>query len=685
MADSATALTSGPLANSKGVAITRKVSRLLDVASNEHLWQVLEYVSEKNFVPAVTHPSSETGTTQPSPIITQPSQAPRPLKNAMEDRVLALHAAYLTEFQKVRDSYREVAKHVKQLDDCSAKLAATLSEHRQHAEVVLQSIGVLRAEQDEVRQNAAQVQRFMDQYSLTNEEINLLKSGEMQGAFLETLNKVKSIHRSCKELLAANHHQAAVEIMESMYLIQVAAVERLTKHLLNQCSEIMAHDIPDVTDVFVGLVRTVYDRPAQWAKVMHEMARVRKTSVLRRYYELMTKGSARVGRPLESMSHDPIRFFGDLFAWLHQCLAEESDLFDNFFHSASGHGAHQPSSAGTSPTEPSASGTFAAQLNVPLSKEELLDIVFEGLCKHIRTKLEGAFDQHRKVLNGSTQALHAAVVGAFQLDGILLYFVTKTSPLLGSSASLTKLLANAKLDNLKNFYDLLKAATLRLTQLRIRDVSVPGEIGDVLRILKQMMDSMDASLVPYGEREKEFAPVLGAITDPLLALVQQPNNPSLEGLSDETRRCVLRINVLSALHLAVVGFSFAAARQQKIKGLLETEIASLTTASANRMLSNFGFDGNSLSPDAAWGAMQQLYSYTATSGTLPMPHLDGIQSIRTREAMQAAAIEQVCTAYESWFRSTAPIPSVDPSAIEPRKLRVMLDADASAAKRGSGA
>jgi conserved oligomeric Golgi complex subunit 6 len=656
-------------ASSRSVAISRKVNRLLDVTVNDQFWQILQYISDQCPEATVT-----SGTGSSSGSSTQNRSATnKPVKAALEDRVLALHQTYLERFSKLNNAYQHVSAVIQRMDETSAAMEAAAAERRAESEELVASVGILRAELDEIHQKEAQIKRFMEQYSLTQDETSLLRTGDINAAFLDTLNKVRTIHRSCRDLLASNHQQAAVEIMESMYLLQVTAVDRLVKHLLNTVSEVMAHDLPDVTDVLIGSLRAIEDRPAQWSKVMFEVSRVRKTAVLRRFYDLLTKGSARTGRPLETISGDVVRFFGDLFAWLHQCIAEESDLLDTFIPSALSSSARSGSHSrtGTSPTD-----SHLTTSSSVASKSELMDVIFEVLCKHIKTRLESALDQRKVLSSGGPQALNSAIVTYFQLDGIFGYFSSKTNEILGGSASLSTLIAHGKLEVLRTFFDLLKQATQRLGHVRVREVGVPAEVQELLRVLKSMMDHMDLSLVAHNDREGEFAPVLGAVVDPVIAMLNSQQQTEL----DDARRLLLKINVLSSVQSCLTGYSFTAQRNKAISDMVAHDTTSFIDFSTSKILASFGFDQQHLSSDPAVAlqTLQQFYSYTATAGALPIAHIESFQSVRLRESIASRITENVCSVYDQRFHATPAVGTVDRASFEPRKLRVMLDASSAA-------
>lgn len=117
-------------------------------------------------------------------------------------------------------------------------------------------------------------------------------------------------------------------------------------------------DVPEVSRLFLRTAHVLRaESVLHWSRVLTAMAQLRASSVLRRYFHLMTTGSARttaprwgrsaaaaaaeeeeesrdgaVSRPLEAALNDPLYFFGALFAWLHQAMVEEDEFLALFDH-----------------------------------------------------------------------------------------------------------------------------------------------------------------------------------------------------------------------------------------------------------------------------------------------------------------------------------------------------------------
>ena len=62
---------------------------------------------------------------------------------------------------------------------------------------------------------------------------------------------------------------------------------------------------------------------------LDEFSSARRTAVVRAFIDAMTRGGVMGGtknsRPIELHSHDPLRYLGDMLAWVHQACASERE------------------------------------------------------------------------------------------------------------------------------------------------------------------------------------------------------------------------------------------------------------------------------------------------------------------------------------------------------------------------
>jgi hypothetical protein len=62
------------------------------------------------------------------------------------------------------------------------------------------------------------------------------------------------------------------------------------------------------------------------------MANIRRHSVARAFIDALTRGGpGGTPRPIELQAYDPIRYTGDMLAWVHQAAASEREILEGLF------------------------------------------------------------------------------------------------------------------------------------------------------------------------------------------------------------------------------------------------------------------------------------------------------------------------------------------------------------------
>lgn len=65
---------------------------------------------------------------------------------------------------------------------------------------------------------------------------------------------------------------------------------------------------------------------------MMVLGTTRSSSILNLFLDALTRGGPNgLPRPIELHAHDPIRYIGDMLAWLHQAMAGEREFLESLF------------------------------------------------------------------------------------------------------------------------------------------------------------------------------------------------------------------------------------------------------------------------------------------------------------------------------------------------------------------
>ena len=83
----------------------------------------------------------------------------------------------------------------------------------------------------------------------------------------------------------------------------------------------MLAESPEIGSLLVEALAALSERKTLLNYTMDEFCMVRKGVVSRGFIDALTRGSGGSGnsvKPIEMHAHDPVRYIGDMLAWIHQ-------------------------------------------------------------------------------------------------------------------------------------------------------------------------------------------------------------------------------------------------------------------------------------------------------------------------------------------------------------------------------
>ena len=614
--------------------LTRKLKKVLDVPMDDNMRASLAAISD---VYALSNDDTQTH---------QEVTERRNLRSALESRTLALHATFLQEFQKVAEQFDRVAADVDTLSTSCNSMSTALKTTRANSITMTDQLAVLQNELDEAKAKEDQVKSFLARFHLTAEEKAVLHR-DVSPQFFSVLDKVKDIHSHCVELLNAQHQQAGVEVMEMTHIQQTQGYEKLNRWVHHQTQTIMTHDVPDIPTLYVRAMHSLKDRSALWCSCMRDIAQIRRTTLVRKLFTILTRGE---DEAQPSGGAENLQSIASVLAWVHQSVAEEADLLDNFFSNEK--------ALSDSTSLRSSVGNVGEKI-FEVSRADLLDTVFEGLVRHLRLRIERALEA-TPIANEET-----SLVFFFKLESILQFYCAMVTPLLGKSAALSQLLGDLKLATLKSFFDVLKKVSDHIIGSTCQpgpDLAPPPLMYESLAKLRLMMDTLADSLTPPEERESEFGAVISGIIEPLLKVLER-----VESL-DSSSKCTLTVNCLYLIVTTFAEQPFTRTKALLVKERLDNEVQLLVSLQADALLRRSGLNDvhakilshretapehrqplssySVTSVDSIQESVQTFYKFMYTLGSVTFPLSQRIQAAPLKAQVNQDTIKAICDAYD---------------------------------------
>jgi hypothetical protein len=106
---------------------------------------------------------------------------------------------------------------------------------------------------------------------------------------------------------------------------------------------------------------------------LDEIASARHDAVARAFINALTRGGpGGTPRPIELQAPDPLRYIGDMLAWVHQACAGEKEMLESLFQKNS-----------------DKDNLTGITIQVSGTIDDLLDCAMDGTCRPLKVKKMG--------------------------------------------------------------------------------------------------------------------------------------------------------------------------------------------------------------------------------------------------------------------------------------------------------
>lgn len=261
---------------------------------------------------------------------------------------------------------------------------------------------------------------------------------------------------------------------------------------------------------------------------------------MRRFVVALTRGGPNgIPRPIELHAHDPVRYCGDMLAWVHQAIATENEFFRVLFDGDLEFVAHAVDEISAAAAADSENGVGTEEPEPVTKSVSMVGKAFEGVARPLQVRIE------------QTLTSQLGIVVAYKLVLLLAFYDHKFATLVPGSA-ISRALAHCRAAANRTFrqqFQLLVDAVASSAQDYSTNLSATHATLDASQRLVALLEVFQTSLVPADEKEGDLAPLF----DGLLPAVAQMCERSVRGL-DATDALVFKVNNLSCIQVPLARF-----------------------------------------------------------------------------------------------------------------------------------
>lgn len=535
----------------------------------------------------------------------------RNLRGDIEKRSLAINESFEGAFRDVKQQLDAVHADIEQMSRCCTEMTSRLKSARDQTSDLISKTTTLQAESQRIQMKETVADAFISRFQLKPDEVQSLKgtrNGPISETFFEALSRVKEIHKDCKLLLRTKQQTAGLQIMEAMALHLESSYEKLYRWSQDECRGLTG-DLPDISNKLSRAMAALQDRPVLFKYTLDEYGTARRTAVVRCFIDALTRGGpGGTPRPIELHSHDPVRYVGDMLAWLHQAIASEKELLHSLLRNSS-----------------------STDDNI---QKEILSHITEGVCRPFKVRVEQVI------------VSEPGAVMLFSLANILKFYGTTIGSLIDEDASVTVTILDMNALALKMFYNSLNCHASKLLEkieLPPPDLSPTESLRETMSLLRDVLTCHDASVIPLDARQADYSRIISCLVDPLIQMCSM--SASHLNASD---MAAYMINCIHQIQSTLAVYEFTDKHIEMLAGQTEAHLDTLISEQASFILARSGVGNlytvyqenrgqrvalsslHGMDPQSVKDAMAKFDKYLSCPDSLVMPQCNLLRTTRLR-------------------------------------------------------
>lgn len=527
---------------------------------------------------------------------------------------------------------RRIGSAISSLNNYCADMRSHIAAANRETEPVLEEATNLMTQRKQVENKQQILQAFNAHFIISEEEATVLTSTAepVNEEFFQVLTRVKKIHHDCQVLLGTEDQRLGLEVLEKSSKQLNAAFQKLYRWIQREFKTLDLEN-PQISASVRRSLRVLAERPTLFQSCLDSFAEARETILSDSFHAALTGSASEAEhiatKPIEFHAHDPLRYIGDMLAWVHSTTVSEREALENLFIS-DGEEIKRSIQEGLE-SEPWLRDEDAEIFDGKKALNQLVSRDLTSVARVLRQRTEQVVQSHDD----------AAL--AYKIANLIGFYKSTFIRLLGSESEVLEI------------FDTLEASAMRQFRSNMRDyvaavqsdlakpppdLSPPDFLEDALQMLKVLAKSYDTSAAGTDDQAQGFYAVLAEALDPFMS-----GCVNLQKGLEQPESAIFAINCLFAAKDALSTYTFASERVEEMEDTIKEQVAQLVDYQHQYLLHESGLitllealevikdTAESLKtiptlepfkPDALVGASQQLDEF------LPSALIDAAENLK---------------------------------------------------------
>ncbi|KXN84526.1 Conserved oligomeric Golgi complex subunit 6 [Leucoagaricus sp. SymC.cos] len=578
------------------------------------------------------------------------ARARKHLRRDMEKKLAEGSRQFLKALGEVDQKLNDLQVHLSAMRVSCDEAEAQLNLTEESSRTLLERAGNLRDERKEVEDKKSIIDLFLARFTLTEKEIEIIKSRDTPIGlrFFQTMDKTEKIRDDCRVLMGGEDGptQSGMDIIAatSSYLEQ--GYEKLLRWTSNEFRQIGREMQIEVNATLREAIKRLRKRPELLTEALTNLSETRQATLLSFFLTALTRGGpSGLPRPIELHAHDPMRYVGDMLAWIHQGIAAEQEFLESLFDLKAAQrmvGSVRQFGSGGEEEE---------------WIQELLDLAVGKVCVPLKMRVQ------------QTVRSQESSIVSYKIANLLQFYLFTMRRTIGDQAILITTLQDVTDLAYKVFYESIQTQgrALARIQLDADDPSLdpPLAILDHAQILRDIMAVYQSSLIgdeDENDLQAGFSKVLDIMIDPVVDTCAAASERK-KHMRPRWDQAVFMLNCLSYLLTVLEPFLFTSGKQDMVHNLLDIRIAALIDEHFINIMNDAGIYQSyqtcrnrtsdeplsrvpTMRPVDLQRALRSFSTWLSGSEVLHSPRLSHLVGQKLHERVHQDALRRVAKAYK---------------------------------------
>ncbi|KAH7410215.1 oligomeric Golgi complex subunit 6 [Phaeosphaeria sp. MPI-PUGE-AT-0046c] len=488
----------------------------------------------------------------------------RQIRLHVQKEVIQCNGEIVQDFGEVAAQLRRIGSAISSLNSYCADMRSHIAAANRETEPVLEEATSLMTQRKQVENKQQILQAFNSHFIISEEETTVLTSTAepVNEEFFQVLTRVKKIHHDCQVLLGTEDQRLGLEVLERSSKQLNAAFQKLYRWIQREFKTLDLEN-PQISASVRRSLRVLAERPTLFQSCLDSFAEARETILSDSFHAALTGSASEAEhiatKPIEFHAHDPLRYIGDMLAWVHSTTVSEREALENLFIS-DGEEIKRSIQEGLE-SEPWLRDEDTEIFDGKKALNQLVSRDLTSVARVLRQRTEQVVQSHED----------AAL--AYKIANLIGFYKGTFVRLLGSESEVLEI------------FDALEASAMRQFRSNMRDyvatvqsdlakpppdLSPPDFLEDALQMLKVLAKSYDTSAAGTDDQAQGFYAVLAEALDPFMS-----GCVNLQKGLEQPDSAVFAINCLFAAKDALSVYTFASERVEEMEDTIKEQVAQL--------------------------------------------------------------------------------------------------------------